>query len=141
MKKFYGVLILAIVLLVVGSYNNHAEAIDYYLGVYQSGQEAYLDTSSIITKNDYVNGSHRGDNYTCTVKAVYVENNSYDIVHYEVYVGMTVIFLYKNGEEVFRTFHSRKTNYLEENPVEHSLVNYFVKLTEQNWNSVPEHVR
>ena len=140
MKKFCGMLILAVALLVVGSYNNRAEAADYYLGVYHSGQEAYLDTSSIRTKNEYVNGYHEGDTYTCTVKAVWSGSNSYDVVHYRVYVGQTVT-LYKNGEEVFRTIRAKDPNYLEKNPVEHNLVRYFEKLSQQEWSSIPERIR
>ena len=47
MKKIYEMLFLAVAFIVIGSHNNFAEAADYYLGVYHSGQEAYLDTSSI----------------------------------------------------------------------------------------------
>ena len=86
---------MAVTLLVAGNYNNRVEAADYYLGVYRNGQEAYLDTSSIRTKNEYVNGYHEGDTYTCTVKAVWAGSNSYSTVSYEVYVGQTGT-LYKN---------------------------------------------
>ena len=70
MKKFCGVLILTVALLLAGSYDNFAQAADYYLGIYHNGQEAYLDTSSIRTTNHYTQGWHSGDTYTCMVKAV-----------------------------------------------------------------------
>ncbi|MBR1647932.1 MAG: hypothetical protein IJ685_14385 [Selenomonadaceae bacterium] len=140
MKKFCGILILTITLLFAGSYNNCVEAADYYLGVYHSGQEAYLDTSSIRTTNEYTQGWHSGDTYTCTVRAVWSGSNSYSTVNYEVYVGQTVT-LYKNGEEVFRTIRAKDPKYLDKNPVEYNLVRYFEKLSQQEWSSVPERIR
>ena len=140
MKKFCGVLILVVALLVAGSYDNRAEAADYYLGVYHSGQEAYLDTSSIRTKNEYVNGYHEGDTYTCTVKAVWRGSNSYSTVSYEIYVGQTGT-LYKNGEKVWQTIHPKDPNYLKNNPVENNLLSYFGRLSQQEWSSVPERIR
>ena len=122
MKKFCEVLILTIAFVAIGSYNIRAEAADYYLGVYHSGQEAYLDTSSIRTTNEYT--------YTCDVKAVWAGSDSYDVVHYRVYIGQ-VVTLYKNGEEVYRTIHAKDPKYLDKNPVEHNLVRYLGKLSQQ----------
>ena len=119
---------------------NSVEAADYYMGAYHNGQEAYLDSSSIRTKNEYVNGYHDGDTHTCIVKAVWPGSNSYDVVRYEIYVGQTVA-LYKNGEKVYQTIHAKDPNYLKNNPVENNIVRYFEKLTTQNWNSVPERIR
>ena len=140
MKKFCGILILTITLLFAGSYNNRVEAADYYLGVYHSGQEAYLDISSIRTTNHYTQGYHSGDTYTCIVKAVWSGSNSYDTVHYEIYVGQTGT-LYKNGEKVWQTIRPKDPNYLKNNPVENNLMNYFGRLSQQEWSSVPERIR
>ena len=140
MKKFCGVLILTVALLLAGSYDNFAQAADYYLGIYHNGQEAYLDTSSIRTTNHYTQGWHSGDTYTCTVKAVWSGSDSYDTVNYEVYVSQTVT-LYKNGIEVYRTIRAKDPNYLEKNPVENNLVKYFEHRSQQEWNSVPERIK
>ena len=140
MRKFCGILILAITLFVFGGYDNRVEAVDYYLGVYHSGQEAYLDTSSIRTRNEYVNGYHEGDTYTCIVKAVWRGSNNYDTVRYEVYVGQTGT-LYKNGEKVWQTIHPKDPNYLTNNPVENNLMMYFGKLSQRNWHSIPERIK
>ncbi len=140
MKKFCGVLVLTVAFLLVSNYNNFAEAADYYLGVYHSGQEAYLDTSSIRTTNHYTQGYHSGDTYTCIVKAVRPGSSSYDTVHYEIYCGQTVS-LDKNGERVWQTIRAKDLNYLEKNPVENNLVKYFSKLTDENWSEVPERIR
>ena len=140
MKRFGGMLLLTVALLVVSSYNNRVEATDYYLGDYHNGQEAYLDTSSIRTTNEYQNGYHSGDTFTCMVKAVWRGGKSYDAVQYRIYVGQTVT-LYKNGEEVYRTIRAKDPNYLKNNPVENNLVRYFEKLSQQEWNSVPERIR
>ena len=140
MKKFCTIVILTVTFLFVGSYNNLVQAADYYLGVYHSGQEAYLDTSSIRTTNHYNNGYHSGDTYTCDVKAVWSGSGNYDVVRYEVYVGQTVTLI-KNGEKVWQTIHPKDRNYLKNNPVENNLVRYFEKLSSQNWNSIPERIR
>ncbi len=127
-------------LVLAGNYNNQVEAADYYLGVYHNGQNAYLDSSSIRVTNHYNNGYHSGDTYTCTVKAVWSGSNSYDTVHYEIYVGQTVT-LHKNGEKVFQTIRAKDPHYLEKNPVENNLVRYFEKRSEQEWSSVPERIQ
>ena len=74
------------------------------------------------------------------MKAVWFGSDNYDIVHYKVYVSQTVT-LYKNGVEVFRTIRAKDPRYLEKNPVENNLVRYFARLSQQEWNSVPERIR
>ena len=65
MKKFCEVLIVAVVILVVGSHNNHAEARDVYMGTWRSGYDAYLMTETV--KSDVVSNAQ---NHWCTIKAV-----------------------------------------------------------------------
>ena len=77
MKKFCEVLIVAVVILVVGSHNNHAEARDVYMGTWRSGYDAYLmtETVRVIKMN----------NFDCTVKAV--RGNSVMYINYNFYIS------------------------------------------------------
>ena len=78
MKKFYGILILTVALLVVGSYDNRAEAYDNYMGTWRSGYDAYLMTET-IESGIVSNAQH----YWCTVKAVKGSHVMY--IDYEFY--------------------------------------------------------
>ena len=78
MKKFCGVLFLTVALLLVGSYDNRAEAQDVYMGTWRSGYDAYLMTETI-------NAYDRG--FKCTVKAV--RGSSVMYIDYHFYTSNT----------------------------------------------------
>ena len=132
--------ILVAAVLTLSGFQTNAEASDYYLGVYNSGQVAYLDTSSIRIENHYVQGYHEGDTYSCTVKAVWPDSDEYEKIHYEIYVGQTESIT-KNGEQVWQTIRAKDPNYLEKNPVEASLLRYFYKKHESDWKNTPDRIR
>ena len=95
---------------------------DYYLGEYDNGQEAYLVTESIEYYEDVVHGCVDGHGYTCRVKAVYKNSNQYDNVYYKYREGQTVN-LSRNGKWLFglRTMHTMYDN-PETNPEAHLCV-------------------
>ena len=72
MKKFCGVLILTVALLLAGSYDNRAEATDYYVGTSKDGYDFYLMTGTI-----------EGDvgRFGADVRAVRGKNTIY--IHYD----------------------------------------------------------
>ena len=86
MKKFCGVLILIVALLVAGGYDNRAEAHDEYMGTWRSGYDAYLMTETMITG--------RGG-FKCTVKAVKGRDVMY--INYDFWIGRGWIFSNSDG--------------------------------------------
>ena len=140
MKKIAFIFMLTMTLMCLGSGTGVAEAEDIYMGEYHDGSVAYLDTSSIRTTNEYTNGYHDGDTHRFSVKAVYDSNGTYENVFYEIYCGQTNSMT-KNGQRVWQTIHSPDPHYLDNNPVEKNLIDYFNRLTSQSWKNVPKRVR
>lgn len=65
MRKFLGVFVLAVALILVGGQNSQAEAAEVYVGNYSDGSPVYLLTNSV-----YIN-SYRPYSFTCRVRAGY----------------------------------------------------------------------
>ena len=135
-KKF--VALLAATLIFFGL-QVQVEAADYYLGEYPDGSVAYLDTSSIRVTTHYSNGCYDGQTYACSVKAVYSNSDQYDRVPYEIYVGQTCSIT-KNGKRVWHSFRAEDPGYIERNPVEKKLVDYFIQVNKVDSRKVPQQI-
>ena len=71
MKKIFMMMIFTVTSILIG---NQVEAADYYVGIYENGQKAYLMTETIQKWNT---GDSAG--FNCRVKAVN-KNNSFSYV-------------------------------------------------------------
>lgn len=98
------------------------DASDYYLGVYPNGETAYLDTDSVRANDVYHNGYFEGRTYSCNVKSVDYNSDTFTYIQYEIWYGQTAT-IRKNGNQVFSTMRG-PYDYLEKNPVEQNLMNY-----------------
>jgi len=119
------------ILAMVMIYCGQVEAADYYLGEYESGQAAYLDTDSIRKHEVTQNGYFDHYMYICTVKAVYTNSNEWQPVAYEVtcWSGPLTYQLKKNGKILY----DRRTvnEYLKKHRVERNLIEYIRVLHER----------
>lgn len=121
MKRIGCALFLLLTVIFVGSQCQYAEASDYYLGVYDNGQQAYLVTETI----QFAPYRYKEDGpgyYTCTVKSVDLGARSFSNVSYRIDLGQMGAIFTKNG----RTFNRQEmTNILKQpNSVEMRLLAY-----------------
>lgn len=126
MKKVLCAFLLTVVMILAG---NPAEAADVYLGEYETGQIAYLDTTSIRDSQTYKNGELESNNYDCYVKALYKGSDKYEIISYEVIFSQSV-FLRKNGNACYRLLKEIQP-YYDSHPVEKALVEYISRIDRQ----------
>lgn len=121
MKKSIFIMLLILSILLVGSQINKAEASDYYLGVYDNGQKAYLITET-LKYSPYKYEEDGAGKYTCTVKAVFPNSNTFDKVYYEVNFGQMGAVITKNGRNYDR--HEMVELRKKTNSVEMKLVDF-----------------
>ena len=96
MKKIVHVLVIAVAIILVGSFYNQAEAEDYYLTVDNNENTAYLVTESI----QFVPFFHEEDgvgSYSCKVKVVPPNSNHFTIDTYQINFAQSLNFV-KNRE-------------------------------------------
>jgi len=65
LKKFSMLMILAVALVVAGSFNQRTEAAEVYVGTYSDGSNVYLLTNTVVIR------SYRPYSFNCRVRAGY----------------------------------------------------------------------
>ena len=126
MKKILCSLLIIVAVIFAGNLQSRADAADYYLGEYETGQIAYLDTTSIRDSQTTRNGYWESNNYSCIVKAVNNDSNKYDSISYEVICAQSVL-LRKNGQPCYNSLREIKP-YFDTHPVEKALVDYITQI-------------
>lgn len=132
MKRILFLMLVFVSFIFIASYDNFAEASDYYLGVYEDGREAYLMEDDIEVFQMYTrNGTPEGHEYQCTVKAVNPEKpDGYEYVFYSVY-WTQMVTIKKND-----THYGKKEMgpiWRGEKPVEKALLDYIQELHESKF--------
>lgn len=120
MKKIVHVLVIAVAIMLVGSFYNQAEAEDYYLTVDSNGNSAYLITETIQFK-PFVYKEDGIGIYSCNVKVVPPYSDSFTVDNYKINFGQSLTFE-KNGTN----YGLRKSSEVasNSNSVEMKLVSY-----------------
>ena len=121
MKKLFLALTLVAALISIGYQSRTAEAADYYLGVYDDGQEAYLMTETLRFEK-YAYEEDGPGRYYCSVKAVSPRYQNYDTIYYVIDFGQMGAIITKNGRAYDR--HEMQRVRQQPNSVEMKLIDY-----------------
>ena len=96
MKRFLRIFVVYLAFVILGSFNNFAEAEDYYLTIDSRGNSNYLVTETI----QFSPCEYREDgvgSYYCNVKVVPPNSNSFSVDKYQINFTQSLNFI-KNGE-------------------------------------------
>ena len=117
LKMFIMSVSVIVTMLMVPSMN--CEAVDYYVGTYENGEEAYLIIESIAQWNGMNTAG-----YNCRVKSVNPNSNKFTIIYYEITLEPAPLCI-KNGIQMrFRGTKEDRYKF----PVESNLTEYMYNL-------------